>query len=317
MKLLITGGAGFIGSSLIEPMVKDNQLTVVDIREKPNHRGRVFDNVSYRCGDICDNRFMKNVMDNGGIDGIIHLAAVSRVITAEMDRKRCVVVNSEGTRWLMNACASLDTPPWVIYGSSREVYGEPSVIPVSEEHPVNPKNAYGSSKKAAETIVTEYSTQKDVPALIFRFSNVFGSVHDYPTRVIPAFIRAAITNKRLRLDGKDHCFDFTHISDVARIICKAAEYLQGGKIEGAEVVNLLPGQGTTLMDLVHHLGDISGKELGYYTSAPRTYDVERFIGCPKKLESLLGERCHIPVKDGLKMYYREFERFLTNEGEVA
>lgn len=310
MKILVTGSSGLIGSAVIHSLTKQGHECVsIDIRSPP------WDGQGFFPVNLLDD--MKRSKLIRGIDGVIHLAAVSRVITAEFNPEKCIKVNVDGTRALLKDCLGQDKPPWFIYGSSREVYGDPTSYPVSENHKVNPKNIYGISKAKAENLVEDYSIKTRRPSFILRFSNVYGSIHDYPTRVIPAFVLGAALGQSLRLDGSSHSFDFTHISDVERILLTAVRYLEDQSVGHVETLNVLPGEETALIDLVHHLSVITGREIEYYESSPRDYDVSRFVGCPDRMYQILGERCEVAIEEGLNQYYSEYQRHIRNTGVMS
>lgn len=121
-KILITGGAGFIGSNLTESFVNQGEnVIVLDLEEKPEKLSDIFDNIEYIRGDVRNRKIVQNILHDNNIEGIIHLAAVSRVIWGEHDPERCIDVNINGTRTLADIARKSQCHPWMIFGSSREV----------------------------------------------------------------------------------------------------------------------------------------------------------------------------------------------------
>ena len=161
-------------------------------------------------------------------DGVIHLAAVSRVIWGERDPELCWATNVDGLRNVLDVAHRQPRKPWMIFASSREVYGQPSVLPASEETPREPVNVYGRSKVMGEELI-EAARLDGLRASVIRLSNVYGSTTDHADRVVPAFARAAVLGHSLRVEGAEHTFDFTHISDVAQGIVALVSRLDDGQ----------------------------------------------------------------------------------------
>ena len=134
---------------------------------KKNLEGRPIDII----GDIVEFTSFENELTE--IDGILHLAAISRVIDAEFNKNECTRVNVLGTKNILNQAPSLNCK-WFIFGSSREVYGEPNSFPVEEKGGVNPINYYGIEKVNGENLVEESCNKNNMAHSILRFSNVYG-----------------------------------------------------------------------------------------------------------------------------------------------
>src|SRR3990167_3176400 len=203
MRILITGSKGLIGSALKRSLQLLNiEVVGIDSNEPVDHPDH---------GTILDQDTLFHRIRN--CDGVIHLAAVSRVIFGEKFPKLCWETNVLGTQKVLEAAMYSKKKPWVLYASSREVYGEQKILPVNEKALLQPVNIYGESKVEAENQTLSFS-KKGLITGIVRFSNVFGSVHDHPDRVIPAFCLAAVQRDEIRVDGKENLFDFTYIDDV-------------------------------------------------------------------------------------------------------
>ena len=300
MNVLITGSSGLIASATIPLLEADGHvIRGFDIRPTPSNN-----NKSLIAEDITDSKARQQAIKN--IDGVIHLAAVSRVLDAEQNPEKCFDINVKGTMSLLSDLAKLDNPPWIIYGSSREVYGSAQTMPVSEEQSLKPVNIYAESKVASESLMRNYARLTKRPAIIFRFSNVYGSIHDHATRVIPAFVRASVTGNEIRIDGENHTFDFTHVDDTARAIRAAVEYIEDGRLAGIETMNVVSGKGTTLKQLANLIKTISSAEIPIIKGKPRDFDVDHFIGDPTHLEDVLGIRCNTPLSTGIEHLMNDF-----------
>jgi nucleoside-diphosphate-sugar epimerase len=302
MKILVTGSSGLIGSTVCPLLEKDGHIVRrFDIRPPPSKICPTY----FRTEELIDREDRRRAIK--GIDGVIHLAAVSRVLDAELNPSKSIDVNVRGTMELLHDIAEIDKPPWVIYGSSREVYGTISKIPVSEDQPLKPINIYGKSKVAAEYLVNNYSRMAKRPSVIFRFSNVYGSIHDHATRVIPAFVHASVSGGVMQVDGENNIFDFTHADDTARAIRAAVDYIENGKLTGTETMNVASGRGTNLMQLARLVRTISGVNVPIIRGKSRDFDVHHFIGDTFRLEKLLGIRCTIPLHIGIKRLLNDFK----------
>ncbi|NJD76232.1 MAG: NAD(P)-dependent oxidoreductase [Candidatus Methanoperedens sp.] len=312
MKILVTGSSGLIGSAVC-PLLEEYGYIVrrFDIQPPSSEIGTTY----FRSKELTDGKDRRRAIK--GIDGVIHLAAVSRVLDAELDPSKCIDVNVRGTMELLHDIAKLDNPPWVIYGSSREVYGTSSKIPVSEDQPLKPVNIYGMSKVVGEYLVSNYSRLTKRPSVIFRFSNVYGSVYDHSTRVIPAFVRATVTGSAIRIEGEDNIFDFTHVDDTANAIRAAVNLIEDGRLAGTEVMNVASGRGTTLMQLANLVRTISGVDIPIIKKKLRDFDVNHFIGDPYRLESLLGVRCKIPLYIGIQRLLNDFRTDINRTGYIT
>lgn len=299
-KILITGAAGMIGSSTSKKLVELGHTVIgIDI----NLNTKPMTNVVY--GDIRDMKDLeKNIED---VDGVIHLAAVSRVIFAQNNPELCFDTNIVGSNNVVRSALSSSKKPWLIYASSREVYGASDVLPVSENFALNPVNIYGKSKLAAE-LSFDAANHAGLKSAIVRFSNVYGWTEDHETRVIPAFLRASIKNDKLYVEGTDNTFDFVHISDATAGLIKVVEYMESEKTAFPKI-HFVTGQATTLLELANKCVQIAGS--GEIEMAPsRTFDVGKFYGNPSRAKEILGWDAKIQLSDGLKMFHEELKNKL-------
>lgn len=301
MRILVTGSSGLIGMRLCEQLERaGHQVRRFDINPR-----LTADNVPE---DILDATARKEAINN--INGVIHLAAVSRVIDAEFDHEKCIKVNVDGTQALIRDLIDSSKHLWFIYGSSREVYGNPEKIPADESLELKPVNVYGESKVAAERSVRNYNESTGATSIIFRFSNVYGSINDHATRVIPSFIRSALTEEAIRIDGTDHVFDFTHVDDTVNAIIKAVNMIEGEAISGCHTLNVCTERGTTLDELANIIVSITHTSPVIVQGESRKYDVPYFIGSSVKLSHVLGVNCNITLEDGIALLVEDFKQHL-------
>ena len=299
-KILVTGALGFIGRTLLETLIEQKceaKLYGIDIKDFPLSAKILKENVHYDKIDIRDKDQIQSYIREHQFDGIIHLAAVSRVEDAENDKKNCIDTNYKGTQYIATA-ASENKKTWFVFASSREVYGEQKTFPVSEDAELLPLNIYGFYKLEGERIVKQLLNN----FCILRFSNVYGNTYDIPKRVIPKFVNTAIQGGELTLEGGSQLIDFTFIDDTVKSIIKCMEYLDSGKMK-KETIQILPGRRNKITDII----DILRKEnmnFSVSTRNARNYDVQQFLGTPKHMHETLGINPHdfTTLEDGINKY---------------
>ncbi len=290
-RILITGSEGLVGQALsLYLSRKGHKIARLDLRA-PEGQGR---------GDV------RNVADLTAAlhdcVGIVHLAAVSRVVHAEQNPDLCWSTNVLGIQLLLDAARVHPREPWVLFASSREVYGEPSILPVREEAPLAPLNVYGRSKVAGEERILG-ARQAGVRTAVVRLSNVYGGTNDHADRVVPAFVAAALSGRPLRVDGPDHTFDFTHLDDTVAGLAAVIDLLARG--EALPPIHLLTGIPTTLLELAKLSVERAGTSAPIVEAPPRTYDVCRFVGDPGRAAALLGWAPRIGIREGIERMMNE------------
>jgi UDP-glucose 4-epimerase len=288
--VLITGSHGLIGTALgVELEQAGYTVERLDLRGGGRSRG-----------DILDRAAVERAID--GCVGVVHLAAVSRVIDGERAPQACWRTNVDGTRNVIEAALAEPRRPWVIYASSREVYGQPGALPASEDAALAPVNIYGRSKVEAETL----TARAELLTAIVRFSNVYGWVGDHADRVVPAFARQAVAGLPLRVDGSGHTFDFTHLDDTVRGVLAVVAQLESGAT--LPPLHFVTGTPTTLGQLAALAVELAGTGAPILEGAPRSFDVSRFHGDPARALAVLGWRPQVALRDGLARLIADFRR---------
>lgn len=299
MQVLVTGGNGFIGSHVTDALLKDGyQVSLLDIKYSSNTKEV---NVEKIRADIRDYDVLSKAVRHK--DVILHLAAVSRVEWGQLEPRRCVEVNSFGTLTLLEAIARNNQNSILILGSSREVYGDPRILPVKEDSIKVPINVYAASKLMAENLTTSYYRSNGVNFIILRFSNVYGSPRDLPERVIPKFARFALNNESLPVYGGNQILDFTFIDDVVRciknVVKKALDH-------DPRVINedflFSSGQGTSIMQLAKLIKKVFNSKSKVIVCDGRSFDVSKFIGDSRKAEKRLDFEVRCDLGRGLTIY---------------
>lgn len=282
LPILVTGSSGLIGSALVSALAALGRPA--------------------RCFDITaaqqDTRNAAAVEEAvRGCGGVIHLAAVSRVLWGEHNPALCRQVNVAGTRNVLEAARKAPQNPFVLFGSSREAYGPVSLFPAGEDTERRPMNVYGRSKLAGERLV-EQAGVAGVKAAILRFSNVYGRVSDHADRVVPAFARAAVDGRTLRVEGRNHVFDFNYLDDVVDGILRMVAFVEAEKTPPPPV-QFVSGVGTTLTELAEASVRLAGTGAEIRHVGPRSFDVNGFVGSADRAKELLGWQSRTSLEDGL------------------
>ena len=299
MKVLITGSSGFIGSALKQLLEeKGAEIVSYDIREDP-------------LDDVRDYSALRSKIR--GVDGVVHLAAVSRVKLAHEHPLDCVNTNVGGIINVLESARevfSKNGRPWVIFGSSREVYGEPTNLPVVESSPRKAINVYGVSKLSGEELCKVYSDNYGLKTRVLRFSNVYTGINDHLDRVIPKFILRAYKNDDLVINGLGvEIFDFTYISDTIQGIWGCIQEIEGNPYLFDDF-NLSTGIPVSLRELAELIIKKTGSKSKIKYKKARTYDVNKFYANPNKARNKLGFSPNVNLENGLNLAIKELTDIL-------
>lgn len=310
-KIVITGGLGNIGIPTAKALAnKGHQIIIYDNREDRERLFKNSENIKVINGDILDFDHLKRIII--GATGIIHLAALSRVVWGYENPHQCVSVNIMGMTNVLEAARISVRKPWIIFGSSREVYGEPDELPVNEDFPKKIANVYGVTKLTGEFLLEKYCENYGLNALALRFSNVYGSEFDQMDRVIPKFIIRASKGYPLVIQGGKQVFDFTHIEDTVAGILKAVDFLIDktllDTISYYNDFHILSGEATKLIDLVEIIKSMFSNEVEVIYKPPRSYDVEKFYGDPSKARDILHYSAKNSIEEGIKKFFNALKK---------
>jgi len=235
---------------------------------------------------------------------VVHLAAISRVVFGQRAPALCWETNVTATQRLLDAALAAPRRPWVLFASSREVYGEPEQLPVDEDTPFCPINIYGRSKAEGERL-TLAAREAGLTTAIVRCSNVYGRIADHPDRVAPAFARAAAIGGTLRVCGSATTLDFTHVDDVVRALIAVIEQL-AANVRTLLPVHLVSGTGTRLDQLAELARTLGGRGARVLDAPARSYEVTRFVGDPSRARALLGWQPQIDLAEGMARLVQDF-----------
>jgi len=289
--VLVTGGAGFIGSHLVERLIEDgHKVIVVDdlSRGRIENLLNVIDGIELVKCSIIDYDRMKELIRNSDI--IFHLAAVSRVMPSMENPELCFKVNCKGTEIVARLCSKYKKK--LIFTSSREVYGSAIYLPVDECHPLNPENPYGASKVFGEKIIEAYAKCYGLDYTILRLANVYG-LRDFD-RVIPIFIERALRGEDIDAYGGNQILDFIYIDDAIDAFIKAID------VDGNHVLNIASGKGVTILELAELIIGVLKSRSKIVIREKRKGEVEKFIADISKAKEGLKWKPRTELKEGIR-----------------
>ncbi len=280
-KILVTGGAGFMGSHLVDALCQsDADVVVLDNlrRGRLQNIQRHLDSkrVEFVEGDIRDLDQVKRAVQ--GVDIIYHLAAQSNVMGSMTEPNYSFETNVIGTYNVLLAASEAGVGK-VVFSSSREAYGEPTSLPVCEEANLQPKNMYGASKLAGEAYCRAFDGTTGLRCVVLRFGNVYGE-RDYG-RVIPLWLGQALQGDELKLYGGEQVLDFVPVDMAVTALVRAATLDEFGPI------NVATGRGTTLVQLAAYILTETESNSQLVTEPARDIEVTKFVADVTKMRASL------------------------------
>lgn len=308
MKVVVTGGAGFIGANLARTLSANDAIDeVVAFDNLSTGFASNLDGVDAKLveGDILDPAALDASLD--GASAVVHLAARPSVPRSVKDPVASHLANATGTVNVLEAARRAGGIQ-VIVASSSSVYGSNPALPKHEDLATRPMSPYAASKLATEAYTLAYRSTYDMPALAFRFFNVFGPLqaagHAYAA-VIPAFVDAALHGRPVPVQGDGtQSRDFTYVDTVAAVICDAIVR----QVSSAEPINLAFGTRTNLLEVITMIEAELGTTLERETLAPRVGDVPHSQAANDRLRALFPDIVPVELGDGL---HRTIEWFRT------
>lgn len=307
--VLVTGGAGFIGSWTVELLVKKGySVVVLDnlVNGSIDNISGVLDKIVFVEGDILDRDLLKNLFKKYSIESVIHLAALTSVEESYKEPMKYFRVNVEGTLYLLEEARRNDVERFV-YASSAAVYGDPRYIPIDEEHPINPVNFYGASKASGELLVNTYWRNYGLSTISLRYFNVYGPrMKKGPySGVIYKFIERALNGEPFIIYGDGlQTRDFIYVEDVARANIIALESRKNG------VYNIGTGKSVSIKELAYTIAKLLGiGEPRIVYEKPRLGDIRHSCASIEKAIKDLMWSPRVELVDGLSMTIKYFSSF--------
>ncbi len=301
MKVLITGGAGFIGSNLAKRLVQDgHSVVVLDSLLRGNKLDKeTYSKIQFVKGDVRDLEIVKEASKQ--CDIIFHFAAVLGVDIVADNPVETMDVEVIGTRNVVEA-ATLNNVKKIMYASTSGIYGHSAFENVlTEEVMVDPKTSYAMAKRYNEIYLASHHQEKGLNVTSLRFFNVYGSTQDN-RMVVPLFFEQAMENKDITVFGSgEQTRDFTFIDDTIEACIK----LIG--VSGCKIVNIANEAEWTITELAQQIKEItnSKSEIKFLEAPKKRYDyeVERRVGSSDKLMELTNYKPKTSLREGLELIY--------------
>ena len=315
MKILVTGGAGYIGSHATYLLIERGYDVVVVDNLSTGHREAVHEKAKFYQGDIGDYKFISNILKEEEIDGVIHFAAFS-LVGESMENPYKYYENNVGkTNSLLKAIIDSGVKN-IVFSSTAATYGEPKTIPILETDDTKPTNVYGETKLSMEKMIRWYNKAYGLNYVCLRYFNVagahpsgkIGEAHNPETHLIPIILQVASGRReKINVYGNDYdtkdgtCIrDYIHVVDLVDAHIKAIEYL----FKGAEsdVFNLGSGEGFTVYEMIEAARKVTGHEIPLEVTERRAGDPAKLIASSTKAREILGwkpqfEDINIMIKD--------------------
>ncbi|MDZ4726913.1 MAG: NAD-dependent 4,6-dehydratase LegB [Leptospira sp.] len=317
MKVLVTGADGFIGSHLVETLVKEGyEVKAFVLYNSLNSWGwldqspkEIIDNVEIFTGDIRDPYGVKEAMK--GCDAVLHLAALIAIPYSYHSPETYVDTNIKGTLNVMQAARELGVKK-VIHTSTSEVYGTAKFVPISEDHPLQGQSPYSATKIGADQLAMSFYLSFQTPVAIVRPFNTYGP-RQSARAVIPTIITQLASNKKkLKLGAIHPTRDFNFVKDtVSGFIAALKSDLSIG-----EIINIGSGFEITIKDLAELISNIMGKNFEFETDSirmrPEKSEVERLLADNSKAKKILNWNPEYGSLEGLRIGLSETIEWFTN-----
>jgi nucleoside-diphosphate-sugar epimerase len=299
MKILITGGAGFIGSNLAKRLVNDGHtVTVLDSLLRGNKLDKdTYSKIEFIKADVRDLAAVTAASKN--CDLIFHFAAVLGVDIVADNPVETMDVEVIGTRNVIEA-AELNNVKKIMYASTSGIYGHSAFEnTLTEEVLVDPRTSYAMAKRYNEIYLASHHAEKGLDVISLRFFNVYGKNQDN-RMVVPRFFEQALNNEPITVFGSgDQTRDFTYIDDTVEACIRLMN------TKGCQIVNIANEAEWTITDLAKYIKEItnSSSEIIYLEAPKKRYDyeVERRVGSSEKLLKLTSYKPETSLPDGLKL----------------
>jgi UDP-glucose 4-epimerase len=303
MQLLVTGGAGYIGSIVAGHLLQDGHEVVVFDNLRQGHREAVPSDARLVVGDLLDREAVEGVVREG-FDGVLHFAALALVGESVSHPERYYRTNVAGTLNLLEAMVGARVGR-LVFSSTCAVYGQPDEVPITEDAPPRPLNAYGASKLAVDTMIGDFCTAHGLGAVSLRYFNVAGASgklgedHHPETHLIPNILRAALgINERVEIFGTDYptpdgtaIRDYIHIDDLAGAHLLALSRTRPGE---HRIFNLGNGNGFSVREVIAAAESVTGLEIPTREAPRRPGDPPMLVAASERIRSELGWKAEKP-----------------------
>ncbi|MEO8052719.1 MAG: UDP-glucose 4-epimerase GalE [Acidobacteriota bacterium] len=317
-KILVTGGAGYIGSITTRHLLERGfEVTVIDDLSRGHH------------GNVAPERLhVLRLQNSGGVarlldgaDAVVHFAAYSAVGESMREPELYFSNNVGGTVSLLEAMAQSGVRR-LVFSSTAAVYGDPEKVPIPEDARIAPVNPYGESKAIVEKILRDLDHYRSLRSIALRYFNAcgaepdagLGEAHNPETHLIPLLFRAIATGEPVQIFGDDYattdgtCIrDYIHVSDLATAHLAALDHLMGGGASGA--FNVGTGKGLTVMEVLQAVEQVTGKRVPHKIAPRRDGDPTELVADSTRLRNTLGwEPRHSEIHEIVRDAWAYFQK---------
>lgn len=327
MKVLVTGGAGYIGSHCVLSLLETARDVVVFDNLSTGHietieELRKYGKLEFVNGDLKNKNDIESVFKKFDVKAVIHFAAYSQVGESVSDPQKYYINNVCGTINLLESMLKHGVKK-IVFSSTAATYGEPQYTPIDENHPQNPINPYGNSKLFIEKIMDDYDKAYGLKSIRLRYFNVagadyktrIGEWHDPETHLIPNILKSTFNKEKVfELYGEDYptkdgsCVrDYINVEDLAKAHLLALDYLNKGG--ATSYFNLGTNEGNTVKEVFATCEKICNKEISRIIKPRREGDPASLIANNSKAKNILNWEPQKTLEDSIKSAY-EWERNL-------
>lgn len=312
MSILVTGGAGYIGSVTVELLAARGESVVVLDNLFRGHRAAVAPGTPFYQGEVGDRRLVERIVREHGVEACVHFAALAYVGESVAEPARYFENNAGRSAALLAALVACGVRQFV-FSSTCAVYGEPAVLPLREDHPQWPANPYGWSKFFTERMLESYDRAYGLKFVSLRYFNAAGATaehgeqHEPETHLIPNVLAAALGRRpRVEVFGSDYptpdgtaIRDYIHIVDLGAAHLLALEHLRRGG--ASEFLNLGNGTGYSVLEVIETARQITGRDIAVKLEPRRPGDPARLVASAERARRVLG---WVPVCPDLQSIIR-------------
>lgn len=299
MAILVTGGAGYIGSVAVEDLRNKGEKVVVIDNLIYGHREAIDSSIPFYEGNIGDKNLVQKILNEHEISACMHFSAFAYVGESVEKPNKYWENNVAQTVKLLDVLIENNVKKF-IFSSTCATYGEPKYIPIDEKHPQNPTNPYGWSKFMVERILESYDVAYDLKFVALRYFNACGASgdhgedHDPETHLIPLILQTAQgIREKILIFGDDYdtpdgtaVRDYIHISDLSQAHILALEHLRNGG--NSELINLGNGNGFSVKEVIETARKVTGKTITSEIAPRRAGDPSKLVGDATKAKEILG-----------------------------
>ncbi|WP_129595746.1 UDP-glucose 4-epimerase GalE [Anaerophilus nitritogenes] len=316
MSILVTGGAGYIGSHTVKELVNQGKDVIVLDNLQKGHK-KAIDYVNFIKGDISDENLVSKVIKEYHIDRVIHFAADSLVGESMIDPSKYYNNNVIKTIKLLDTMIQNHVKK-IVFSSTAATYGEPKEVPIKEDFETNPTNVYGKTKLMIESILKDYDMAYGLKYISLRYFNAAGAYesgeigedHNPETHLIPIIMQVLLGKRdKIYIYGDDYdtvdgtCIrDYIHVTDLSNAHILALKALENGS--DSSIYNLGCGEGYSVKEVMHTVEKVTGLKVNREMAQRRAGDPAKLIASSQKIKKELGWNPKYSLYDIIKTAWK-------------